>query len=211
MRDLIIVGASGLAKEVKWIAEASAEFNVLGFLDDALKIGSLFESKPILGTTDDFHKFPNAAFIIAIGNPRIRKHIFQKAISQKIDHFVNIIHPKAIISDTTKIGRGNILFPGSILSSQTKVGDHNIINNNATIGHDSIIHNFVTIAPLAAVSGNVQLGDFVEIGTTASVKQGLRLSQGSMLGMGGVLLTDISNNQVFVGNPAKFLKSLGND
>lgn len=208
MEDLIIVGASGLAKEVKWIAECNKTYNILGFLDDTLKTGETFEGLKILGSSEDFHKFSNAHFVIAIGNPRTRKFIFQKANSQKVSSFANIIHPLAVISDTTTIGIGNIIFPGAILSSETTIGHFNIINNNATIGHDSKTGDFVTIAPLAAISGNVSVEDTVEIGTTASIKQGLKLFEGSLLGMGAVLLKDLPKNEVYVGNPAKFLKKL---
>ena len=71
-----------------------------------------------------------------------------------------------------------------------------------------MIEDFVTLAPMVAISGNVYLNKLVEVGTGAAIRQGLKIEQGGMLGMGGILTKDISENSLFVGNPAKKLKSL---
>ena len=53
MTDLIIVGASGLGKEVAWLAER-AGVTVAGFLDDDFELqGCEFYHKPVLGVIDE--------------------------------------------------------------------------------------------------------------------------------------------------------------
>lgn len=91
------------------------------------------------------------------------------------------------------------------------VGAHVIINLNCTVGHDAVIRDFVTVAPLVAVSGNVNIFECCEVGTGASIRQGVTLERGSMLGMGGVLTKNISENTVFFGNPAKAFKTMAID
>ena len=85
---------------------------------------------------------------------------------------------------------------------------YGILNLNVTVGHECDIKDFVTIAPMAAISGNVTLNTLVEVGTGAVIRQGLTLETGSMLGMGGVLTKNIPERFIFAGNPAKKLKEI---
>jgi len=88
------------------------------------------------------------------------------------------------------------------------IGDHVILNLNVTVGHDDRIHDFVTVAPMVALSGNVILEDGVEVGTGAAIRQGITMACGSMLGMGGVQTKDSEANTIYIGSPAKPFKPL---
>jgi acetyltransferase-like isoleucine patch superfamily enzyme len=79
---------------------------------------------------------------------------------------------------------------------------------NTTVGHDCRFGAYCTTAPLAAVSGNVTAGDGVEIGTGAAIRQGVTLGRGSMAGMGSVVVSDVADNSIVVGNPARALRQL---
>ena len=97
---------------------------------------------------------------------------------------------------------------GCVLTTDIAIGRHAITNLNVTVAHNCRFGDFVTIAPLAAISGNVHLDDLVEVGTGAAIRQGLTMARGSVLGMGGVLTKSTEPNGVYVGNPAKLLKTL---
>lgn len=206
MEDLIVVGGSGFGKEVIWLAEQTGQFNIIGVIDDNSERGAHFYGKRILGKTEEAKNFKKTNFIIAIGNPRVRKLVYEKLINSGACLFPNLIHPSVIMSNTVEIGSGNIICAGTILTTDIALGNQNIINLNCTVGHDTVIGNFCTIAPMVAISGNVHLDDLTEVGTSASIRQGIKISKGGMLGMGGVLTKNIDENQIFVGNPAKFLK-----
>jgi len=109
---------------------------------------------------------------------------------------------------TVSIGIGGMLVAGARTTVNTKIGEHFIGNLNCTIGHDVEIGRFVTVAPLAAISGHVRIGDGVEIGTGACIREGVRISAGAMIGMGAVVVKDVDPNTVVVGNPARVIKEL---
>lgn len=88
------------------------------------------------------------------------------------------------------------------------VGKHVIINLKCTIAHDDVIEDFVTVAPLVAISGNVTLKAGVEVGTGACIRQGVLMGEGSMLGMGSTLTSNTDPNTIFLGSPAKEFKPL---
>lgn len=63
------------------------------------------------------------------------------------------------------------------MSAAVSVGAHAILNAGATIAHEVTLGNFVTtIAPQAAISGNVTIEDGVEVGTGALIRQTLSAS-----------------------------------
>lgn len=208
-RELIIIGASGFAQEVAWLAKR-AQYEVKGFLDDSESCqGKEILGSQVLGKISDWNSFNNCFFVIAVGSPRVRKAICEKMNSGiEKPEFATLIDPAAIIGENVVFGAGSIICAGVVATVSVSAGSHVIVNLNSTIGHETILGDFVTIAPLAAISGRVNLGDQVEIGTSASIKQGLKVASGAMLGMGAVLTKNISEASLYFGNPAKFIKHL---
>lgn len=206
MIELIIVGGGGFSKEVAWLAKDIGKYSIKGILNDNAAPGTITSGISTLGGISEAVNYLNCGFVIAIGNPRTRKKVEEKLKNIGVLHFPNLIHPSVIKSETVLLGEGNIICAGAILTTDIRIGNQNIININSTVGHDSVLGNYVTVAPLVAISGNVTLNDLTEVGTGASIRQGLTLEHGSMLGMGSVLTKNMPENQIFVGNPAKFLK-----
>ncbi len=206
MRKLVVVGGGGFAKEIVWLAR-DCGYDVVGVLDDNIQAhAELVANAKIIGGVDDWIKFPDVEFIIAIGAPRTRKAVYEKMMHLGSPRFATLIHPTAAISSFVSIGEGSIVCAGCIITVDVEIGSHCIFNLNVTIGHDCVISSFTTIAPMVAVSGNVTMELGVEVGTGASIRQGVTLGRGSMLGMGAVLTKSISDCVIFAGNPARRLK-----
>lgn len=206
MRSIVIVGFGGLGREVNWLARECGR-TVLGFLDDNEPPGKKGNYR-ILGGLDACSEYPNVEFIVAIGNPRVRKKVVEKLVSQGVTAFATLIHPSVKMNESVRVGRGAMICAGSIATVDIAIGEHVILNLNVTVGHDGIIHDFVTVSPMVALSGNVILEEGVEVGTGAAIRQGITMSCGSMLGMGGIQTKDSQANTIYVGSPAKPLKQL---
>jgi sugar O-acyltransferase (sialic acid O-acetyltransferase NeuD family) len=208
MKELIIIGGGGFAKEVIWLA-GDCNRKVKGILDDSVENHSTYiQGTLVLGCISEWVNYKECEFIIAIGSPRVRRKILNNMLSLGCPNFATLIHPSVRYSNTVSFGDGSIICAGSILTADITLGSHNILNLNVTVGHECQFGDYVTIAPMAAVSGNVLLSDLVEIGTGAVIRQGLSLLEGSMLGMGGVLTKNIPERIIFAGNPAKKLKEI---
>jgi len=207
MTSLIIVGYGGFGREVYWLARDCGR-DVLGFLDDGVVSGAYGRYK-VLGALEDWKKYPDAEFVVAVGNPRTRKMIVEKMEKTGAPNFATLIHPSVVMDWTAfEIGSGSMICAGCVGTVDFRVGNHVIINIKCTIAHDDLIGDFVTVAPLAAISGNVTLEDGVEVGTGTALRQGVTMQTGSMLGMGGILTKDAEANKIYVGAPAKPLKEL---
>ena len=206
MRDLIIVGAGGHARDVYCIADACGR-SVRGFLDDSGAVSSVM-GRPVLGSTSDWQKYPDCAFVVGIGDPRIRRKVVEAMRRDGKPAWDTLVHPSLITFNPSVIGEGTVVMAGSIFATDVKLGEHCVVSLMVSLGHDDHIGDFCTLAPKATLSGNVTCESGVEIGTLAAVRQGITLAKGSLLGMGGILTKNTEPDNVYIGNPAKPFKSL---
>ena len=208
-KDLIIVGFSGFGKEVFWLANRLG-LTVRGFLDDNPAVSGLsFGGAAVLGGVLQWHEYEDCEFVIAIGNPRVRKKVFDKMSSIGIPAFATLIDPAAeLMPGHVSVGSGSVICAGTICTVEINIGAHVIINLNCTVGHETCIDDFATIAPMVAISGNVHIGTCAEIGTGAAIRQGLTVNPGAMVGMGSVLTKSVAENTVVFGSPAKPIKTI---
>lgn len=73
--------------------------------------------------------------------------------------FATLVDPAAIVMpEHVSIGKGSIVCAETICTVEISIGDHVIINLNFAVGHETTIESFATIAPMAAISGNVRIG-----------------------------------------------------
>lgn len=208
--DLVIVGAGGFAREAAWIALQQPErWRVRGFLDDSPNLkGGKALGLPILGTVASFRAQHDAKFVIASGSPRIRDDLRRVTSALADDRFALLIDPSVRHHESVRVGAGSIICAGVVATVEIQIGKHVIVNLNSTIGHDCRIGDFCTIAPQAALSGQVVCEDGVEIGTAAAIRQGTHIGRGAMIGMGAVVTRDVGANECVVGNPARLLRTL---
>lgn len=114
------------------------------------------------------------SYILGITNYKLRVH-FKKLFQEVGGEEVNVIHPKACLMPSVKLGIGNYIAANAVISSCAEIGDSNIINYNVTIGHDAMIGNGCIFNPGARVSGNVKIGNNCLLGANSFIFQGLTI------------------------------------
>src|SRR5690606_3419152 len=143
--------------------------------DDNPEVSALtFGGAAVLGGVLQWNEYEDCEFVIAIGNPRIRKKVFDTMSSIGTPAFATLIDPAAVLMpEHVSVGSGSVICAGTICTVEINIGAHVIINLNCTVGHETCIDDYATIAPMAAISGNVHIGTCAEIGTGAAIRQGL--------------------------------------
>lgn len=141
--------------------------------------------------------------VVAIGDPQTRRRVVEGL--PKETKFTSIVHPSAVISKWVEVGEGSIITAGTIITCNIKIGRHAHLNLHTTIGHDCIIGNYFTTAPAANISGNCIFEECVYFGTNSSARQGIRVSSNVTIGMGGVVVKNIEEEGVYIGNPLRKL------
>lgn len=194
---MYIFGASGHGKVVAEIAEEN-NIHIDGFIDADVSKESILNYH----VQQELPQF-NAQFVVAIGNNLIRKKIVEENLDLQ---FLNLIHPKSVISKRSQVDYGTVIMCGVSINSEVKIGRHCIINTNASIDHECLIDNFVHISPNAALAGNVSVGEGTHIGIGACVIQGVNIGKWCTIGAGSVIINDIPDGSTVVGNPGKIIK-----
>ena len=80
------------------------------------------------------------------------------------------------------------------------------VNLNATVGHDTPIDDYVSINPLASISGDCVIESDVLIGVGGIVLNGLRVGQGATVGGAACAVRDVAAGTTVVGVPARPLE-----
>ncbi len=200
---VIIIGAGGHGKVVADIVCRSRD-RVVGFLDDNPNCGSSFSGFPVLGTTAEFTRVPEASYIIAIGNARVRERLAAKIQGIK---WYTAVHPSAVISETgTTVGEGTVIMANVVINPGTTIGRHCIINSGAVVEHDNVIEDFVHVSVGAKLAGSVHIGRRSWIGIGASVSNNVVICEDCMIGAGGVVVRDIEKPGTYAGVPVKRLE-----
>lgn len=214
MNDIVIIGAGGFGREVEWLIERINEqmnkatgkslWNILGYIDDGVEIGTEVNGYTVLGGSDYLiNRITPLAVTCAIGASKTRKKAIEKIKSNDNLSFPNLIDPSVQMSSHIKLGVGNIICAENILTVNISVEDFCIINLNCTVGHDAILSSFVTLYPSVNISGNTYLGECVELGTGTQIIQGKKIGSGTIVGAGAVVVKDLPEECVAVGSPCR--------
>ena len=182
--DIAIFGAGGFGREIACLIEKinktskEPRWNIIGFFDDGKEKGKrVSHYGEIIGGVDDLNVYKkNLAIVIAIGDPKILKHVVQK-ITNKNVYYPNIISPDVRISDieTLEFGKGNIIQYGCSFSCDVSLGDFNVLNTMVALGHDVSIGSYNSFMPSTRISGGVIIGDNNFFGVGSIVLQYIKI------------------------------------
>jgi sugar O-acyltransferase (sialic acid O-acetyltransferase NeuD family) len=207
---IVIIGAGGMGREICAAIFAHNQAALMptvelaGFIDDGDPDRDRLKrlSVPFLGGIEVIAAL-DARYVIGIGNPAIRRQIDTKLAAAGAVAANPIVHPRAWVGPDVEIEHGTVVCAGVCITTNVRVGRHTLLNQLTTVAHDCVIGNFVTVAPLTAISGNVTLEDEVELGTGVSIIPGVRIGQSTMVGAGAVVIGNLPPRVVAVGIPAR--------
>jgi sugar O-acyltransferase (sialic acid O-acetyltransferase NeuD family) len=195
---IYLYGAGGHAKVIADIIEC-CDKNVAGIFDDD-------PEKTIWNFTN--LKFPGSfnflsdELILSIGNNLIRKKIAEMINA----NYYTAIHPSAIISSYSAIKEGSVVMAGALINADSHIGKHCIINSHASIDHDCLLEDYVHVSPNATLCGGIFVGECTSIGAGAVIIPYKHIGCNVTIGAGAVVISDIADNSIVVGNPARIIK-----
>lgn len=209
MRDLLIVGAGGFARETAAAARAGGAWRVLGFLDDDPALHGLRRAGlPVLGPVDAAAGHPDAAVVVCVGNPRnyVSRRRIVRRLGLPAERYATVVHPSAEVGAGSTLGPGTVLLAGAVLTADVTVGAHVAVMPQAVLTHDDRIGDYATIASGVRLGGGAMLADGAYVGAGALIREGVTVGAWSLVGMGSVVLRDVPQGQIWAGNPARQLR-----
>jgi acetyltransferase-like isoleucine patch superfamily enzyme len=79
------------------------------------------------------------------------------------------------------------------------------------IGHDVTIGDHCFLSPGVSVVGSVNIGSCCYLGTHATVRNKVSIGEECVVGAGAIILQDIENRSVYLGEPATLLPISSNE
>lgn len=200
MAGVLLVGASGLAREVL----AAGLTGVVGFLDDDRSLHSTeVAGVPVVGSIADGVARAES-LLVCVGPSISRRRIVHRLrmLGVSDDRYATFVARSARIGMTSEIGRGSIVLEGVVVTADAAIGRHVVIMPQCAVTHDNAIRDFVTLAAGVSLGGSVRIGEAANVGMNASIRQGLTIGTEATVGMGAVVLDDVPDHQTWVGVPA---------
>lgn len=195
MKDIVIIGAGGIGREVAYfieeINEISPNWNIIGFIDENIEIHNKeLNGYKVLGGLNALTELNVKPYVVvAIANCTVKKKIVER-LEGKFD-FATIIYPTVKVSKYIEIGKGSIIYPGVILTVNTKIGNHVLLSGNCGIGHDTVIGDYSSVLWGSNFSGYDNVGESCFIGVGTKVIQGINISDGNRISAGMTVTEDV--------------------
>ncbi len=172
-------------------------YTIFGYIanrSDPTDLDYLGDDEAAVGKIPD-----DVGFLMAIDQCSIK----QKLIGMYAPRLVTFVSNRATVSDKAVVGEGAIIQRGAFVSDGAKIGRAVKINCNSTIHHDSQIGDLSSISPNCTVLGNVRIGQGTLIGASSTIRNHATIGANCVIGMGSNVVSDIADNEMVFGNPAK--------
>lgn len=201
---MILIGYSGHSYVVHGIFDALGK-KVVGYFDNQEKAINPYNLKYFgkESSQEAFTVLKNDEFFIAIGDNAIRQKIYENFAAQGCLP-VNAIHPSAEIDPSAFLAPHGIMISSNVsINALSKIGHAVICNTGCIIEHECEVGDFVHIGPGTVLCGNVTVGRGTFVGANAVIRQGIHIGNNCMIGAGAVVVKDVADNTVVVGNPSR--------
>jgi sugar O-acyltransferase (sialic acid O-acetyltransferase NeuD family) len=209
MKDIIVLGAGGLGQEVAWLVEeindCKHEWNLLGFLDShpSVKDMTLIDY-PVLGSFEDAYKYPNAQFVVAFGDPRMRKKVVDIVSEFNVD-WATLISPTVRVHKSNKFGYGVVVGRYTDLTLDCLIGNHVMLNIHVVLGHRVEIGDYSIISPNVTINGGAKIGKCCSVGANAFVRD-ITIGDYVTIGASSCVIKPVESECVVAGVPAIIIR-----
>ena len=210
-KKLIIYGDSSFAQMIAHYFQSDSDYEVVAYcVDSAYKTKDDIDGLPVVALEELESHFSseNHSIFAAIGYKSVRTHkvLFEKiaALSFPIASYIST---QAMIDSTCKIDVNCLILPGVILEPDTTIEANCYINSGAIVCHHSRIKAHSILAAGSLVGGYTTVGESSLIGFKATIAELLELADETLLGAGSLLLENTQAHTMYVGTPAKEVRT----
>lgn len=124
------------------------------------------------------------------------------------------IEPGAIIRDQVEIGQGAVIMMGAIINIGAVIGENTMIDMGAVLGGRATVGKHCHIGAGAVLAGVIEpasatpviIEDDVLVGANAVIIEGVHVGKNAVVAAGAVVISDVPDNAVVAGCPAKVIK-----
>ena len=205
-----IYGAGGLGRELFILAnqinKKEHRWTDIMYIDDTDGISVVNEIQPITFAEIKLKYTHNSLeIVIAVGEPHIRSFLRNRVKDAGFSLAV-LVHPSANIADSAILSAGTVICYNSFVSCDVVIGENVLIQPTASVGHDCKIGSDTVISTNVCIAGRCDIGCETYIGLQVPIKEGVCIGKQTIVGMGSVVIRDIPDQVIAIGNPARVMK-----
>lgn len=163
-QTVIIIGAGGHGKVIADTLSELSEFQLVGFVDDQVAIGSeVHLGVTCLGNVENIlsGEVKADAYVVGIGNNTIRKNIHLQ-LEQSNLRCITLIHPRATVAPSVKLEDGAVVLQGAVVSTLSVLEKGCIIDAGSIVNHEAKIGAFSHLSVGTVICNNVTVNDGVK-------------------------------------------------
>lgn len=212
---LLLIAASGLAREVLSSLRKSEAYSVAGILDEDVGLrGSLLDGVPVLGTMSDVLRYPDAQILVCTASSSARQSVVKHLHSLGVgaERYATVIDPSVAVPDCCRVNRGTIILANVVMTTAVTIGCHVVVMPRVSLAYDDVVDDFALLAAGTTLGGEVHIGRGAYVGMNASVYRGISIGVGASIGLGSAVVEDVPAGERWEGVPAavKSRRSQGN-
>lgn len=209
-KKAVVIGA-GTHGQVYCSYLQHAGIDVIGFVDDSKELyGKKVINLPVLGCYSDLlsnaFKSKVSDVYCFLGNNEIRvKYLSEmKSFGYNIPSF---IHSSACVGPDVVTGEAIYMLPGNVIMPHTTIGNYFMMNACSTIAHHAIVEDGVFLSSGVNIGAQINIKKNAYIGMGATAMTGINtIGKNTLIGAGAVVIKDVPNYAVVVGNPARIIR-----
>ena len=165
---LALYGAGAMGREFKYMADMSAQWDGIVFIDDRGKNEELLGCRVM-----DYQAFSvgvtrriRYVLLLRSERPVFRLRAFDKM--KRADYQGAVLcDPSAYISPDAEVGEGTAICRGSYIGSLARLGRNVYVSTGAAVGHDAVIGDHTRLGVYSFTGGHVRIGENGELQSLA--------------------------------------------
>src|SRR5215204_4555404 len=209
MAKVIIFGVQDFAQLAKFYLQHDSQHEVAAFSvhEAYLPEGKTFEGLPIVAFENVEQAYPPSDFkFFAPMSPsrmnKVRESVYHQ-IKQKSYEMISYVSSKATVFPGASIGDNCFILEDNTIQPFTPIGNNVSLWSGNHIGHHGVIKDHVSFTSHVVLSGHCVVESFTFFGVNATVRDGIHIAEGSLIGMAAAVTSDTEAWGVYKGSPAK--------
>lgn len=209
MANVVVFGLQENASLAHFYLERDSEHVVVAFTVDSehLPVERRFEGLPVVGFEQLEAEFPPRecslfAPLSPRGMNRLRESVYRRG-KEKAYTFVTYVSSKATTFEGAQIGENCFILEDNTIQPFTTIGNNVVLWSGNHIGHHGSIADHVFFTSHVVLSGRCTVEPYCFFGVNSTIRDGLRIAEGTLVGMGACVTKETEPWGVYTGSPAR--------
>ncbi len=198
IKKLLLIGGGGHCRSCIDVIRSTSQYEIIGILDVADKVGLMIDGVPIIGTDKELNKYlpQTDECLITVGhikNGELRKTLHSQVLAAG-GSLATVVSPSAYVSKSASVESGSIVMHQAVVNAGAVIGQNVILNSMSLIEHDAKIDSHVHISTRATINGGAIVAEGGFVGSHAIVFNHCSIGRHSIVGGGQIVRQDLPDS-----------------